>query len=50
MYAGVQLQQIQGFPKDGRRQQKNGHRPSVYVGLLIYWLNQPSLYTIFISS
>ena len=45
-FAGVQLQQVQGFPKDGRRRHRNGHSPGGYAGLLVYWSNQPSSYTI----
>ena len=46
--AGVPLQPDQGLPKEGRCRPKNGHRPDASAGLLVYWLNQPSLYTVFI--
>lgn len=46
--ARVPLQADQGFLKDERHRQKNGHRPYASVELLANCLNQPSLYTIFL--
>ena len=47
--AGVPIQLNQGLLKDERRRRRNGHRPDIYAGLLIYYLHRLSFYTIFVS-